>query len=66
MVLVSKDEDGGKAKEEDEDNKDGVDGLCGTILIILPNLITYDVMKAVTIVTMPSIGNTEEPIAPTS
>ena len=41
-----------------------VDG--GEIVIILPNLITYDVMKAVTIVTMPKIGNTDELIAPTS
>lgn len=41
-----------------------VDG--GEIVIILPNLITYDVMKAVTIVTMPKIGNTDELIAPKS
>lgn len=41
-----------------------VDG--GEIVIILPNLITYDVMIAVTIVTMPKIGNTDELIAPKS
>src|SRR5215469_2862888 len=41
-----------------------VDG--GEFVIILPNLITYDVMKAVTIVTMPKIGNTDELIAATS
>jgi hypothetical protein len=42
------------------------DANAGEILIILPNLITYDVMKAVTIVTMPNIGKTDELIAPTS
>jgi hypothetical protein len=36
------------------------------ILILLPNLITYDVMKVVTIVTTPNIGKTEEVMAPTS
>jgi hypothetical protein len=38
----------------------------GEIRILLPNLITYGVMKVVTIVTTPNIGKTEEEIAPTS
>jgi hypothetical protein len=36
------------------------------IPILLPNLITYGVMKVVTIVTTPNIGKIEEVMAPTS
>jgi hypothetical protein len=50
-------------KEVGEGEEDfNVDG----VLILLPNLITYGVMKVVTIVTIPNIGKTEEVMARTS
>jgi hypothetical protein len=45
-------------EEEEEDDDEN--------LTLLPNLRIYGVIKVVTIVTTPTIGNTEDVIAPTS
>ena len=50
----------GEGETEDWDFNDD------EIPILLPNLITYGVMKVVTIVTTPNIGKIEEVMAPTS
>jgi hypothetical protein len=47
--------------EEEEEEEDDDENLT-----LLPNLRIYGVIKVVTIVTTPTIGNTEDVIAPTS
>ena len=46
-------------EEEEEEEEDDT-------LTLLPNLRIYGVIKVVTMVTTPTIGNTEDVIAPTS
>jgi hypothetical protein len=53
QVVVAEEEE---EEEEEEDEN----------LTLLPNLRIYGVIKVVTIVTTPTIGNTEDVIAPTS
>jgi hypothetical protein len=56
IIIFNQVEEEEEEEEEEEDEN----------LTLLPNLRIYGVIKVVTIVTTPTIGNTEDVIAPTS